>query len=299
MKRLRTKKPSQISVVLNAYRRLEHFESQLLAVENQSIAPEKIYVWHNSEADSAGALEASSRYTLIRASENFGVWARFAFALNIKTPFVCVFDDDTIPGPRWLENCVESMEKIEGVYGARGVIFDSDKFYFPHSDVGWANPNEEITLVDLIGHCWFLKTEWLHAFWSHPMGSSFSNLAGEDMHLAFTLQKLRGIHCFVPPHPRDNRDLWGNLVANDIGGDSNALSKTDDAYRRMDEYFQYYVQNGWKLIVSASDRRRGEIYIGKGVRRHSRLIKWVKKRPMIFRAAKKIFVFLKRLNINI
>ena len=35
------------------------------------------------------------------ASVNFGVWARFAYALNARSTYVCVFDDDTIPGSAW------------------------------------------------------------------------------------------------------------------------------------------------------------------------------------------------------
>ena len=39
---------------------------------------------------------------------NYGVWARFAYALNARTDYVCVLDDDTIPGNRWLGNCLNT-----------------------------------------------------------------------------------------------------------------------------------------------------------------------------------------------
>jgi len=74
-----------ISVILTKYKREHRFEEQYQSVENQSIKPEEILVCDNR-------------------SQNLGVWSRFSTALHAKGEFVCVIDDDTIPGEKWLEN---------------------------------------------------------------------------------------------------------------------------------------------------------------------------------------------------
>ena len=61
---------------------------------------------------------------------NFGVWARFAFALNALGTYVCIFDDDTIPGRKWLENCLTESKKQRGLYGTRGICFGSRETYY-------------------------------------------------------------------------------------------------------------------------------------------------------------------------
>ena len=56
---------------------------------------------------------------------NYGVWARFAFALNSTSDYVCVFDDDTIPSEKWFENCINCIEnENNGLYGTIGVTFN-------------------------------------------------------------------------------------------------------------------------------------------------------------------------------
>jgi GT2 family glycosyltransferase len=65
--------------------------------------------------------------SLITAScnKNLGVWARFAYALNASTEYVCIFDDDTIPGNRWLENCLNTIQTHNGLLGTAGIRFKS------------------------------------------------------------------------------------------------------------------------------------------------------------------------------
>ena len=118
-----------VAIVLNAFKRTDYLELQLDAIENQTVAPSNIYVWQNSGGVIPEHLK--SRFILAECSENMGVWARFAFALNIDADYICVFDDDTIPGNRWIENCLSSIKKTEGLLGTRGLRFLSAKRYHP------------------------------------------------------------------------------------------------------------------------------------------------------------------------
>ena len=60
-----------------------------------------------------------------------GVWARFAYALNAKTEYIAMFDDDTIPGPLWFENCLNTMKRHEGLLGTIGLVLDTPHSYRP------------------------------------------------------------------------------------------------------------------------------------------------------------------------
>ena len=61
-------------------------------------------------------------------NKNLGVWARFAYAINADTEYICVFDDDTIPGKKWFENCLETMKTHRGLLGCRGVRMTGDDY---------------------------------------------------------------------------------------------------------------------------------------------------------------------------
>ena len=110
---------NDITVILNGYRRPQHFELQLKSVLDQSIKPVKVMLWQNG--NDVVFPEYSNSITKSVNNENFGVWARFAYALNAKTEWICIFDDDTIPGNRWFENCLNTMKTHEGLLGTVGI----------------------------------------------------------------------------------------------------------------------------------------------------------------------------------
>jgi len=180
--------------------------------------------WQNKDREEKFDYSLLQSCVVTVSNANFGVWARFAYALNATTEYVCVFDDDTIPGSKWLENCLDTIEKQEGLLGTIGVIF-KDENYINYDRYGWANPNEEIKQVDIVGHSWFFKREWLGAFWREaPIPES--SICGEDMHFSYSIQKHLGLGTFVPPHPKDNPEMWGSnpSLAFQYGVDKNAIS---------------------------------------------------------------------------
>lgn len=219
---------STITVVLTKYKRLHLFQEQLEAINSQSIAPTEILVCDNSV-------------------DNLGVWARFALALNAKSDFVCVIDDDTIPGNQWLENCMTQMEIQEGLYGTCGYIFLS-KEYMNNKRIGWPNPNDKTIKVDYVVHNWFFKKDWLKYYWSEIPEPKYW-LCGEDMHFSYQMQKI-GIETFVPPHPQNDQSLWGSLKGNEYGRDSVSLweSNVHNFRNTMFDYFNELVtKKGWRL----------------------------------------------------
>ena len=73
------------------------------------------------------------------------------------------------------------MQTHEGILGSAGVILN-DIYYVRHDRCGWPSHNPEVTEVDLVGHAWFFKREWLRYLWQEKP-TTWDN--GEDIQFAF------------------------------------------------------------------------------------------------------------------
>lgn len=238
---------SSITVLLNVFRRGHALEEQYAAISNQSVSVSQVMIWQNGDhVDIPAYISANS--IIAKCNPNLGVWARFSFALLAETEFICVFDDDTIPGSYWLQNCLETMKLQEGLLGTRGLRFRSKKSYLGAEEVGWANPNEDIETVDIVGHSWFFRREWLRYFWSEPRITGL-NLAGEDMHFSYALKKNLGLPTLVPPHPKSNLDLWGSLPATGLrlGTSPEGISVGLEAQQGFQSAYKFYFGSGMDL----------------------------------------------------
>mgnify|MGYP003624911232 CR=1 FL=1 len=288
----------KIAVVLNAFKRTEYLELQLDSIENQTIKPTDIYVWQNSGNVIPEHLK--SRFILAECSNNIGVWARFSYALNLDADYICVFDDDTIPGKKWFENCLNTIKEHDGLLGTRGLRYMSPKRYHPFEHYGWGNPNEETMQVDIVGHAWFFRREHLAMFWSEMPPQDASKIAGEDIHFSYMLQKF-GLATYVPPHPQNDTSLWGSLPehGNKIGTDSNAISSNQTALSRFDVALQYYTDRGFKLYLSFNDRLKKGVVIGSGVRGNNKIRNIINKSKRIKKISKFILKKLEGIGIHI
>ena len=131
-----------------------------------------------------------------------------------------IYDDDTVPGSRWHENCLNTMETNEGILGSAGIILKSDR-YVNHDRCGWPTKNEATTEVDLVGHAWFFKREWLRFLWQEkPV--TWDN--GEDIQFAFMAKVYGDIKTYCPPHPEADLSLHGSVMGNELGIDDKATS---------------------------------------------------------------------------
>jgi hypothetical protein len=248
-----------VTVVLNGYKRQYALKEQYDAYMNQSIGSPQIMFWANlPDGWSQINYDRSVVDNCISAfaDRNHGVWARFAYALNAKTPYVCVVDDDTIPGSRWLENCFNTLQekKEEAILTTRGIRIKNENYPAPDSyePIGWCNPNEEIELVDFGGHCWFFHIRMLKAFWLHSPDILPLNF-GEDMNVSYGPWAAGGIKTYVPKHPKNDTSLWGSIreTALEYGEDNNATSRSAEASAGMNEYYKWITQ---KSYIKVKDR---------------------------------------------
>jgi hypothetical protein len=244
-------KPSDgITCIINCYKRWDGLGLIVNALKKQSKLPSEIHVLFNTTPPQKvlSALRSDALITNILCSDaNLGVWHRFAYALNAKTEYICIFDDDTIPGNRWLENCLTCMQRREGLYGTVGLRLLDVECYMKHQRFGWPSQNTDVEEVDLVGHSWFFKREWLSSYWRDLPPVKGFEFMGEDMHMSYALQKYHALPTLVPPHPKNDQSLWGS-VASQRGVDKYAISMTGKA-SRMDEAVKRLVRLGWKPLI--------------------------------------------------
>ena len=237
----------KVSVIINCFKRPHSLKTQYDAILNQTIKPEEIFIWKNHPGDDTHFDFSNINAAISLNNANYGVWARFAHALNTTSDYICVFDDDTIPGENWFKNCINCIEnENNGLYGTIGVNFN-DLDYKSYVRHGWDNPNEKTEQVDIVGHSWFFHRDLLSAFWRETQ-PPLSRICGEDMHFSYAIQKYMNLNTYVPPHPKDDQSMWGSqpTTAYQYGVDNNAIS-INHHQEAFGASLKHYYNKGFKL----------------------------------------------------
>lgn len=233
-----------ITAILNGYNRPQNIPKQIEALKNQTISPTEIMLWYNQGDKEQYQVDPSIK--AVYCNYNFKFHGRFAFALLAKTKYVAIFDDDTVPGKRWFENCLNTMKTHPGILGTTGVILKSNQ-YHPYQKVGWNSLKSNMPIeVDLVGHAWFLEKDVLRYLWyEDPI--SWEN--GEDMQLSYLAQKYGNVKTYVPPHLESRKEFWGSIRGRELGSDEQAN------YRKVNNHLEIrnmvakeQIKRGWKLV---------------------------------------------------
>ena len=239
-----------VSVILNVYKRPHTLEQQIQAIKDQSIEvkSENIHVWYN-KSDVGQYLPKDKEIKTYTCNWNTKFFGRFTVPLLLKTPYVAMFDDDTIPQKDWLKNCLETIENPEtnGILGGSGVIIKG-KSYLPFDKIGWNGEQLNKTKrVDLVGHAWFFRQEWAKYLWYEE---PFTWDNGEDIMFSYLAQKYGGINTFVPPHPISNKNLWSSdfKVGMKFGNDENASWTKNAHYGVRDKVCFHCIDCGWDTV---------------------------------------------------
>ena len=247
--KLRTNQ-GNVTVILNAYRRPYNLKMQIEAIRKQTITPKQIWLWVNKHEDNEdfdfAALDIDR---VFNNDHNWKFYGRFAAALLADTEYVAIFDDDTIPGNDWFSNCFGTMNVYEGILGSAGVTLN-DKYYIHHDRCGWPAQNSKTTRVDLVGHAWFFKREWLSHLWREKP-TTWDN--GEDIQFSYLAQKYGNVQTYCPPHPPNNKEMHGSVLGNELGIDSKATSTNqavshNQFFSERDICVQTAIKGGWKTV---------------------------------------------------
>jgi hypothetical protein len=243
-----------VTFVLNGYKRPHTLIEQFQAIKDQTIKDFEIILWANLTNSIEFDDHVIKSCKSIVSNQDFGSWGRFIAALNARTKYICVIDDDTIPGNRWLENCLNTVKTHKGILSTRGTIMNKGldlRYPAPGSyeAIGWCSANEEVTRVDMGCHSWFFEKTWLRAFFAE-MPEILPMRYGEDTHLSYAIKKHFGLNTYIPPHPKNDMSLWGSIPekAFRYGQDSFAISMDNDANIGMNKYWNFVRQMGYKII---------------------------------------------------
>jgi len=129
--------------------------------------------------------------------------------------------------------------------GTVGLVFDGvDRGN--NNRVGWCQPNENIKEVDIVGHSWFFRRDWLRYYALEPRVSGPT--CGEDYHMSVAIQKHLGLKTYVPPHPKGDKSLWGSTAGHQLGSDGVGLWQQQGEGDKKKTMHRRYLDGGWKLI---------------------------------------------------
>jgi hypothetical protein len=241
-----------ISVILTAWARPQYLEEQVERVLNQTVHPHEIILWYNKPPPKTGFLEMRQRTNFknekyvkkILCDYNFGIIPRFSMASCMEGEYVCIFDDDTLPGKRWLENCLNYVDSAKSLCGTIGLRYLSrTELKTEKPRMGWEAMNTKLEFVDLVGHSWFFRREWAKYFWDEV---PLLNIFGEDIHFCAMLQR-HGIRAACPPHPPDDKSLWGSIRP-ELGVDKVAISINKNRSKDFWNVVKYEIEKGYKPI---------------------------------------------------
>ena len=239
-----------ITAVLNFYKRPHVIHEQIKAIREQTVSPNQIIIWRNFAEgyDFPEDIRNDKSIIIMDCNRNLGVWARFAAGLLANTEFICVFDDDTIPGKKWFENCLDTMDTVNGLLGTIGLVFrkDPQNYFDWHPRIGWDSANQNIEEVDLVGHSWFFRRSWLPELFKIVPDYVAMFKTGEDMGFSYALQQI-GIKTYVPPHPANDIEMYGSRpdLARHYGTEAVGISMNNPNFDNM---FYYYKHKGFHFM---------------------------------------------------
>lgn len=241
---------NNITAIVNVFRRDKYLDMQINAIRNQSIPPKSIIIWNNgNKVINLSKYKNDPFFKVFDNNFNSGVWSRFIISQLADTEYVCVFDDDTIPGNNWFKNCMDCMCKKEALYGTVGLIFqDTNEYGYPLKRYGWTDNNEVTKPVDIIGHSWFFKKDWISYFVKEPSKIYEFFTVGEDMNFSYALQKYANISSYVPPHPPNDQSMFGSIPKTgwEFGCDGNSGSAVNCSFTNA---LRHFYSQGFNILI--------------------------------------------------
>tara|TARA_Y100000034_G_scaffold135486_1_gene207585 strand:- start:97 stop:795 length:699 start_codon:yes stop_codon:yes gene_type:complete len=227
----------EVTVVLTVWKR-NNLEKQLEAIKNQTASIDEIYVYQNESHIDISYLQKEYTFRHIHSKDkNFKFHGRFTLPLLFNTKYTAIFDDDTIPAKNWLNHCKELCDEKNCIVGAN--CRNKNGFGSGLCD---GITNSEPIKCDIVGHCWFFKTEWIHYMWRES-APTFNN--GEDIHFCASCQIHGDIDSYLPTQESNVPENWGDTNPN-LGGDEFATWRKNDHNDIRYSLYEYWESKGWE-----------------------------------------------------
>lgn len=202
-----------ITALITCCKRLHNVERIWQALRSQSQPCDDVWLFYNGKDDLApGDLPPFGR--TIRSTDASDHYTRYAVGLAAPTEWVFIIDDDCVPGPRWVENCMETARRLgDGIFApAGGRIHRPDFASAPYEAEGdvrlMTHPRRSRPIeVDVPFHSFLLKRRHLAAMFHHPLGVGLRGgeqvpITGqEDVLLACRAWLHHRVRVFLPAVP--------------------------------------------------------------------------------------------------
>lgn len=202
-----------VLVIMSAYKR-DYFKEQIEAIKSQEgVNIKKILLWQNENHINVDFLKDYG-VQIIKSDDNIKYHGRFALPLLYDyIEYSCIIDDDTIPAKGWLQNAIRCVDEKGGIAGQNGRTYNpSTKLYDGIGDNGQC-PND--IKVDLVGHCWVFRTEWVKYLW---MQKQISYETGEDIQFCMAAR----YHANIPAYCVKQDSYTSGQLKLNYGGDEHA-----------------------------------------------------------------------------
>jgi hypothetical protein len=227
---------SDISVILTAYKR-DNIEQQLERIYNQTVDISDIYVYQNESHIDISHLKEKHDFKHVHSKDNnFKFHGRFTLPLLFDTKYTAIFDDDTMPNPKWLEHCMNLCEEKNCIVGANCRNYNNTGF-------SCGDKTRSPIKCDIVGHCWFFKTEWIYHMWREKPPTYET---GEDINFCATCKINGGVDAYFPDQPAEFPEVWGDSQEQ-LGMDDHATYKKPNHNKDRFALYDYWIDKGWNV----------------------------------------------------
>lgn len=213
------------TAVIGVYDGVDNIQKIINALKGQTLPPSEIIIWVNKNN---AVIFDKSKFVhqvdnIIESSKNGGCYTRYTACYTATTEYIMMLDDDTIPGKRWAEKCINHIKSHPtDIIGSRGIILERPA-YRPNVTIDpMFNNAVKVTQVDVVGHCTFFKRTHVKYMFEY-LPTEWAN--GED--IQFCAEAMRnGINVVVLPQSNTEPDGLGSLDRT-IGARAGRISTRD------------------------------------------------------------------------
>lgn len=269
-----SKKNRSWSAIICLWKRKEYIKEQIKAIKSQSISPiEIICLINENHFKAAEITELKEQDCKIILSEINSLYNRWAVSYVCRGDYVCIFDDDTIPGSSYIENAIRCCDGYDCMTGASGRIYDPNgreslyKIVSPVAhDGSFVSCSADDIYCDWVCNSYLFKRSWVPSILDE-MSKMESFSTYDDMQAALSLFRSKKIGCIVPFQPQENKELIASLYP-EFGSDNHAvwLNYNENHFVDRRKYIKREIETGNYTPVAKRGQTRFHIIIPFGSR---------------------------------
>jgi len=227
-----------ISVIIQSYRRQENIPIIIKRLREQTHPPSRIIVWNDNDG-SGKDLHIDGIEIINTNSNKWSNCGSFLIAYFCTTDYICLIDDDALPGKRYFEFCLKHIGKdvTKQILSGFGILLKSNKYSGRREVRSVVSKEIKFTKVDMAGNIYFF---WKSAilpmlskqppFWDHIV----------DLHFSFMARKA-GYKIYVPsPTNKDELPFTGGLP---IGAHNRPMYKRPGHFSKRNNYVIWAIKN--------------------------------------------------------